>query len=36
MIKIVEYECDESEYLRAARGFVRAMVAELNEALIEN
>lgn len=36
MKKIVEYECDESEYLRAARGFVRAMVAELNEALIDN
>lgn len=36
MKKSVEYECDESEYLRAARGFVRAMVAELNETLIEN
>ena len=36
MTKNVKYKCDEGEYLRAARGFVRAMVAELNETLIEN
>lgn len=36
MTKNVDYECDEGEYLCAARGFVRAMVAELNEALMAN
>jgi hypothetical protein len=36
MTNNVKYECDEGEYLRAARGFVRAMVAEINETLIEN
>ena len=34
--KSVEYFQDEGEYLRATRAFVRAMVSELNEALVEN